>query len=278
MSRRHDELISRRWFLRYGGLGLLGWLAAACGLRVEPPATPLPGPVPPTATAAPSPLPPRPTAVPPPSPTPTVRRVAPSELLHNENRPGFYIRYVKPFPPPDAEAWRLAVEGLVAEPITLSLDEIEARLPLVEQVSRLKCVECWSAKAEWGGFTYQALAELVQPLSEATHVHMQCLDGYWEVLPIEELARPRALFVHRMNGERLPPPYGSPLRLILPWLYGYKGAKAIATLEFKAEGGRGYWSTVAAYSPEGVIQPGFDHPLDLEDKSRQIEGGEITDY
>ncbi|MDH7486078.1 MAG: molybdopterin-dependent oxidoreductase [Anaerolineae bacterium] len=262
---QREELISRRRVLRYGGLGLLSWLAAACGLRVEP-----------TATSAPA---PRPTAVPPPTPTPAAPRAAPSELLHNENRPGFYIRYVKPFPPPDVAAWRLTVVGLVAEPLTLSLDEIEARLPLlVEQNSRMKCVECWSARAEWGGFTYRALAELVHPLPEAAHVHMQCLDGYWEVLPIEELARPRALFAYRMNGERLPAPYGSPLRLIVPWLYGYKGAKAIARLEFKAEGGRGYWSTVAAYSPQGEIEPGFDYPLDLDKKPRQITGGEITDY
>lgn len=264
MGRKHDDLISRRRLLRYSGLGLLGWLAAACGLGMESTARPMSGP--------------RPTAVPPPTPTPTTPRTAPSELLHNENRPGFYIRYVKPFPPPDVAAWQLTVEGLVAEPLTLSLDEIEARLPRVEQNSRMKCVECWSARAEWGGFTYQALAELVHPLPSATHVHIQCLDGYWEVLPIAELTRPRALFAYRMNGERLPAPYGSPLRLIIPWLYGYKGAKAIARLEFKAEGGRGYWSTVAAYSPQGEIEPGFDYPLDLDKKPRQITGGEITDY
>lgn len=268
MSKRYEEPVSRRRLLRYGGLGLLSWLAAACGLRVPPTATPAPTSLPTS----------RPTVVPPPSPTPTARRVAPSELLHNENRPGFYIRYAKPFPPPDVDAWRLSVEGLVAEPITLSLTEIEQRLSLVSQVSRMKCVECWSAKAEWGGFTYQALAELARPLPEATHVHLQCIDGYWEVLPIEELARPRALFAYRMNGERLPAPYGSPLRLIVPWLYGYKGAKAIAKLEFKAETGRGYWSTVAAYSPEGRIQAGFDYPLDLDDGAHQIEGGEITKY
>jgi DMSO/TMAO reductase YedYZ molybdopterin-dependent catalytic subunit len=139
----------------------------------------------------------------------------------------------------------------------------------------MKCVECWSAAAEWEGFHLSSLLEIANPSPDAKWVHMQCADGYYESMSIQELLKERVLFVHHMNGELLPDLYGAPLRLMVPFLYGYKSAKALVRLEFAKEELPGYWPTVGPYTESGIIEPGRDHPLDLEG-SREIMGnGEI---
>jgi DMSO/TMAO reductase YedYZ molybdopterin-dependent catalytic subunit len=192
-------------------------------------------------------------------------------LLRNDNVPGFYVRYYKPFPPVDVEQWTLEVGGTVRAPQKLSLDNVLA-LPRVSQVSRMKCVECWSAAARWEGFHLRALLELVDPHPEAEWLHIHSADGYYESLNMVQLMADRVLFAHHMNDQRLPDIYGAPLRLMVPYLYGYKSAKAIVRLEFAREDARGYWSTVGLYDPAGNIRPGRDHPLDLEG-ARDIPGG-----
>jgi sulfoxide reductase catalytic subunit YedY len=226
-----------------------------------------------------------------PSPTPSVTKVTPpvvtptptlrqaqgtasspaSVLLRNENRPGFFIRYYKPFEPVDPNRWTLSVEGLVKKPQALALPDVQS-LPLVSQVSRMKCVECWSAAAKWEGFHLRSLMEIVDPLPEAKWLHFYCADDYYESLSLEELLMERVLFVHRMNDQTLPDVYGAPLRLMVPFKYGYKSPKAIVRLVFAEEELRGYWPMVGPYTTTGEIQPGRDYPLDLEE-TRQITGG-----
>jgi uncharacterized protein YyaL (SSP411 family)/DMSO/TMAO reductase YedYZ molybdopterin-dependent catalytic subunit len=194
-------------------------------------------------------------------------------ILQNDNQPGFYVRYYKPFEAIDPTEWSLSVEGLVTNPLKLSLSGVQA-LPLVSQVSRMKCVECWSAAAEWEGFHFSSLLDLTGPLPSAKWVHFHCADGYYESLTLDALLDEHVIFVHRMNDQTLPDIYGAPLRLIIPPLYGYKNPKAIVRLVLAEEELRGYWSTVGAYSQQGVIQPGRDHPLDIGE-TRQIQGGEV---
>lgn len=210
-----------------------------------------------------------PTITPTPTPTPSPTR----PLLRNENRPGFYIRYYKPFEAVDPARWTLSVEGLVKKPQELTLADVQS-LPLVSQVSRMKCVECWSAAAKWEGFHLRSLMEVVEPLSEAEWLHFYCADDYYESLSLEELLMERVLFVHRMNDQTLSDEYGAPLRLMVPYKYGYKSPKAIVRLVFAEEILPGYWPTVGPYSPDGDIQPGRDYPLDLEE-THQISGGEV---
>jgi DMSO/TMAO reductase YedYZ molybdopterin-dependent catalytic subunit len=193
--------------------------------------------------------------------------------LHNENRPGFYIRYYKPFEPVDPDRWALSVEGLVKKPQELTLPDVQS-LPLVSQVSRIKCVECWSAAAKWEGFHLRSLMEIVDPLPEAKWLHFYCADDYYESLTLEELLMDRVLFVYRMNDQFVPDVYGAPLRLMVPFKYGYKSPKAIVRLVFAEEELPGYWPTVGPYTKGGDIRPGSDHPLDL-DGTRQITGGEV---
>jgi len=239
-------------------LGGLGALAAACG--VHPAGEPGPSLTPERLL-----------------PIPTQSGRSP---LTNQDRPAlkpnWNIRYFQPYIPIDHDRWRLIVEGLTEAPGTFSLKDLRA-LPRAEQNTRMKCVECWSARADWAGFRYAALANLVRPLLEATWVTFECADGYYESLSVGELLHSRILFAHEMDGEPLLDEFGAPLRLIVPPKYGYKGPKVITRMRFEAHQRRGYWPTVGPYSPDGTIQPGRDIPLDIGEP-REIEGEEITDY
>ena len=246
--------ITRRQFahLALGGMAL-AMLKGCAFKQTSSPTAPLPGTGGPSVT---------------PSRLPSVR-----SILRNDNVPGFYVRYYRSFEAVDPTQWTLSVEGLVSNPVTLSLPDVQS-LPLVSQISRMKCVECWSAAAKWEGFHLNALSELTQPLPTAKWVHFYCADDYYESLALDALLDERVIFVHRMNDQILPDIYGAPLRLIIPPLYGYKNPKAIVRLVFAEKELRGYWPTVGSYSEDGVIQPGRDHPLDIGE-TRQIRGGEI---
>jgi sulfoxide reductase catalytic subunit YedY len=215
--------------------------------------------------------------VPPISPLPTKANGA---ALHSENspaiRPDWNVRFYRAFPALDPAAWRLHVDGLVEAPGTFSLADLRA-LPAIEQVSRMECVEGWSAKAAWTGFRYQALAEHVRPTPDATWLYVECGDGYYEYLEVAELEEPRVLFAYDMDGEPLHDIFGAPLRLLLPSKYGYKGPKTIVRIHFQETGGTGYWPSFGLYSTDGHIQPGIDYPLDLGEQ-RAIGAGEVTAY
>jgi sulfoxide reductase catalytic subunit YedY len=215
-----------------------------------------------------------PTSVPTSRPAPSLVR---GQTVRNENRPDRNIRYYKPFVPPTPEKWRLAVNGLVSTPLTLTFADIQ-QLPLVEQTSRMVCVEGWSWKAGWTGFTLAALMEQVRPQLEGPFVRFTCADDYWEVLPVEDLVRDRVLLAYRIDDGFLPDPYGSPLRLIVPWKYGYKGAKCITGMEFVSSLGAGYWPTVGPYTVHGDIQPGFDQPQETNSVERITEAGQEVSY
>jgi sulfoxide reductase catalytic subunit YedY len=270
-SRPSESRVGRRRFLALGLTGLASGIVAACT-----PGAPTGTDAPPATAGVGTVTPPPATTVRTATATP-MGAAKPGTILRNEDIPEFYVRYYKPFPAPDPATWQLTIEGLVDEPAVLTLEQIQSVLAYKAQNTRMKCVECWSSRATWGGFTYESLASLVKPKSDATHLRFDCADSYWEVLPISELQREGALFVTHMNGIPVPAKYGSPLRMIIPWLYGYKGAKAVTKLTFQAEQEPGYWSTVGPYSVEGKVQPGRDYPLDIGE-SRPIEGGEITAY
>lgn len=196
-------------------------------------------------------------------------------LLKNENRPGFYIRFYKPFEPVDIKKWRLEVGGLCEKPVTLSIDDIR-RFSELTQTSRLKCVECWSAKATWTGFSPKTLFEIVKPLNRARYLYFYSADDYFEYISIEDLLKPGVLFVHTMNNKPLSPEHGAPLRLIIPFKYGYKNVKTITKLIFLEKGGNGYWSQYG-YSADGTIQPGSDYRIDTGEMKEIIRPGELGD-
>jgi sulfoxide reductase catalytic subunit YedY len=187
----------------------------------------------------------------------------------------FYINYWKPFRRIEAEDWTLEVGGLCESPHTFTLDQLKD-LPSITQTSRLKCVECWSAKAEWSGFHFSELMKLCPPKPEVTGVVFHCGDVYTEHLSLEDLNHPRTLLVTQMDGAPLSDEHGFPLRVIAPFKYGYKNPKAIVKIEYVSDLQYGTWSKIGPYSPDGTILPGTDHPLDLGKTPHRISGGEIT--
>lgn len=188
----------------------------------------------------------------------------------------FYIQYFKPFRRVDPGKWELKVTGLVENPITMKLGDIKG-LPGKIQTSRLKCVECWSAKAEWEGFHFSEIARRVNPKPGALGVLFRCADSYEEFLTLDDLLHRRTMMVHRMNGEPLSDEHGFPLRVIVPFKYGYKSPKAILEMEFVGKVTPGTWSRIGPYSVDGTILPGYDTPLDGEGGKRRISGGEVFD-
>jgi DMSO/TMAO reductase YedYZ molybdopterin-dependent catalytic subunit len=139
-------------------------------------------------------------------------------------------------------SWRLEIGGLVERPRTLTYDELTA-LPHVEQVSTFHCVTGWTVKnVHWSGVRFQQLFDLVRPLPAATAVRFVSLERpYEDSLTLEQLRLPDALLATRLDGQPLSRPHGSPARVILPEMYGYKGVKWLTRMEFVAKQPRGYW-------------------------------------
>lgn len=208
-------------------------------------------------TATPSPVPT--TVIPVPTPTPVT--LTPS-LLRNQNLGQVNIRYSKKIEPVDVESWRLSITGMVDKVKELTLDDLKA-LPADSQNSRMKCVEGWSFAAKWIGFRPHALLNLVQPQAEAQWARFYCADDYFETLEMQTLLHDRVLFAYAMNDAPLPPMHGAPLRLIVPFMYGYKGPKVIQKIVFAATEVPEDWMPVEKYGLDGTILPGKDHALDL---------------
>jgi DMSO/TMAO reductase YedYZ molybdopterin-dependent catalytic subunit len=197
------------------------------------------------------------------------------EVLQNEDRKGFYIRFYKPLKPVDPSKWRLDVGGLCESPKRFTLSDIK-RLPKETQVSRMKCVEGWSSKAKWGGFRPKALFDVVKPKKQAGFLYFYSADDYTEYVSLKDLSTPRVLLVYEMDDKPLPDVHGGPLRLIIPSKYGYKSVKTIVRLDFVEKEGTGYWEAFG-YSKDATIQKGDDYALDLNEYRELKKEGE-PDY
>lgn len=205
-----------------------------------------------------------------------------SKLLLPSDQPDEHnlrLMWYNPVPPINQATWRLKISGLVEKPVELSLSDLR-KFPHETQSSRMKCVQCWSARISWGGFRFHSLLDIVKPKTAAKAVRFDCADKWYEYMSLTELASPRLLMALDMAGKPLPDRHGAPLRMIDPSKYGYKSAKLITTLTFVAEGKGSMACDIGPYySPTGEIQPGYDTPLDLGGKVKhKIKGGEITEY
>ncbi len=208
--------------------------------------------------------------------------LASAQLLLPSDKPdefGFRLMWFNPVKPIDQRAYRLKVTGLVEKPLSLALPELR-RLPQEKQNSRMKCVQCWSGRAEWGGFRFGHLIEMAKPRKAAKAVRIDCADKWYEYFSLEDLLSPRVMMALDMAGKPLPDRHGAPVRLIDPARYGYKSAKLITSVEFVAVGKGSMACDIGPYySPGGEILAGYDHPLDLGPNARRkITGGEITEY
>jgi len=190
------------------------------------------------------------------------------------------LMWFNPVAPINQATWRLNLKGLVDKPLQLPLSQLRA-LPQQTQSSRMKCVQCWSARANWSGFRFQQLLDLAKPTRTAKAVRIDCADKWFEYFAIDDLLQKHVLFVLDLAGKPLADQHGAPLRLLDPSRYGYKSAKLITSITFVEEGKGSMACDIGPYySPDGRILPGYDTPLDLSGGKvkRKITGGEILDY
>ena len=174
--------------------------------------------------------------------------------------------------------WQIEVRGLVEKPQKFDVDDLLKRFPLEERVYRLRCVEAWSIVVPWTGFPLAKFVEWVKPTAKAKYLRMvsflrpgQCPGQreqtwypwpYFEGLRLDEAANEVAFVVVGSYGHVLPNSNGSPLRLAVPWKYGYKSIKAITLFEFTDKQPHTFWNTLAPneYDFLSNVNPAKPHP------------------
>ncbi len=150
-------------------------------------------------------------------------------------------------PKVSAEGWKLHVDGAVESPLALSFDDLLA-LPQVDVEADFHCVTGWSIlDLAFRGVRLENIAALARPRPEATHVMTYAPDGYSTNLPLEEALKPDALLVHTVEGKPLTALHGGPVRIVVPELWAWKGAKWVNRIELMTHDRRGYWE-IRGYS------------------------------
>ena len=151
----------------------------------------------------------------------------------------------------DLKLWRLTIDGLVENPVTLDWQAFQDLLPHAESTSDIHCVTAWSRyDNRWRGVLVADLLDLVRPRAEARFVLFQSYDTYTTNLPLEEFAVPDALLATHWEGEPLTVEHGGPLRIVVPQLYFWKSAKWVKRITFAAEDQPGFWE-VRGYHNRG---------------------------
>jgi sulfoxide reductase catalytic subunit YedY len=189
--------------------------------------------------------------------------------------------------------WTVVVDGLVDKPTTFDIDQL-LQFPLEERIYRLRCVEAWSMVIPWVGFPLSQLLDKVQPNSQARYVAFQTLHDpkrmpnqltgvlrwpYVEGLRLDEAMHPLTILATGLYGETLPPQDGAPIRLVVPWKYGFKSIKSIVRISLVAEQPPATWNIQAPreYGFYSNVNPDVDHPRWSQAKEHRI-GESIFSY
>ncbi len=187
--------------------------------------------------------------------------------------------------------WTVQVYGLVNNPKTYAVEDLIAKFPPQDRIYRLRCVEAWSMVIPWQGFPLASLLKEVQPTSAAKYVRFETLmnktqmpgegDGFYpwpyqEGLRLDEAMNDLAILATGLYGAPLPPQDGAPIRLVVPWKYGFKGIKAIIKIELTDQMPNTFWSTVAPdeYGFYANVNPNVPHPRWSQASERRI--GELS--
>lgn len=173
--------------------------------------------------------------------------------------------------------WEIRIDGLVARPFTIDIDDLLAKVALEERVYRFRCVEAWAMTVPWTGFPLRDLVTLADPLSSAKYVRFETfLNPGWapfqrvplipwpyvEGLTIEEATHELAFVGTGMYGKPLLKQNGAPIRLVLPWKYGFKSIKSIVRVAFTDERPKSFWETFEgeSYGFWANVHPDVPHP------------------
>lgn len=183
--------------------------------------------------------------------------------------------------------WTVSIEGEVKKPMILDIDALLKLAPIEERIYRLRCVEGWSMVIPWMGYSLAELIKKVEPTSNAKYVEFISLADkrqmpgvnsrvlqwpYTEGLRMDEAMHPLAMISLGMYGEMLPKQNGAPIRLVVPWKYGFKSAKSIVKIRFTKEQPRTSWNISAPdeYGFFSNVNPEVDHPRWSQASERRI--------
>jgi sulfoxide reductase catalytic subunit YedY len=173
--------------------------------------------------------------------------------------------------------WTVKIDGLVEKPMMIDFDDLLKKMTLEERLYRHRCVEAWSMAVPWTGFPMAAFVDFAKPLGSAKYVHMETfLDRstapgqkefwypwpYVEGVTIAEAGNELAFFVTGLYGKPVPKQDGAPLRLVLPWKYGFKSIKSIVHISFTEKRPVSFWETVQGdeYGFWANVNPEVPHP------------------
>lgn len=192
------------------------------------------------------------------------------------------------------DPWTLKIDGMVETPITLDYDALFKRFPLIERTYRLRCVEAWSMVIPWLGFELGALLKQAKPLSKAKFVAFETLYDpkqmpgqgnpfvgggidypYVEGLRLDEAMHPLTLLTVGAYGKTLPPQNGAPIRLTVPWKYGFKSIKSIVRIRLTDKMPPTTWNQLASheYGFYANVNPNVPHPRWSQAAERRITSG-----
>ncbi len=183
--------------------------------------------------------------------------------------------------------WTLEVSGLVNNPKTYGVEDLLKHFPQEERIYRLRCVEAWSMVIPWNGFPLASLLQEVEPTSDAKYVRFETLLDpaqfpgqkspfypwpYQEGLRLDEAMNELTLLATGLYGETLPNPNGAPIRLVVPWKYGFKSIKSIVKIELVDYQPDTLWNTVAPneYGFYSNVNPEVSHPRWSQASERRI--------
>ena len=183
--------------------------------------------------------------------------------------------------------WTVKVGGLVEKPATFDIDDIRKKFPQEERIYRLRCVEAWSMVIPWSGFPLASLLKTVQPLSKAKYVRFETLYDpkqmpgqksswykwpYVEGLRLDEAMNDLAILATGLYGKPLPPQDGAPIRLVVPWKYGFKSIKSIVKIDLVESMPVSLWMQAAPneYGFYANVNPDVSHPRWSQATERRI--------
>jgi sulfoxide reductase catalytic subunit YedY len=188
--------------------------------------------------------------------------------------------------------WSIKVDGMVAKPTTLAFEDALKMFPPQARIYRMRCVEAWSMVIPWDGFSLSALLDKVEPLGSAKYVAFESvvrpneMPGqrgvfqslswpYLEGLRLDEARHPLTILAVGVYGETLPNQNGAPIRLVVPWKYGFKGIKSIVRISLTEKQPRNTWNLAASgeYGFYANVNPNVPHPRWSQATERRIGSG-----
>ena len=187
--------------------------------------------------------------------------------------------------------WEIRIDGMVEAPLTVGFDELLAKMPLEERIYRHRCVEAWAMTVPWSGFPLKALVDFARPLGSAKYLAMETFENaavapgqnqawypwpYQEGLAIEEATNDLAFIATGIYGKPLPKQNGAPLRLAVPWKYGFKSVKSLVRFTFTEQRPKSFWERLQAseYGFWANVNPEVPHRRWSQARERLLGTGE----